>query len=267
MSKLKFAAIQINNLDAKSIEDRDANLNHAKEIINQLNDVDLIVLPELFTCGYSRETFDLLDDLTEDTNGKSFRFFADLAIKKNCFICFGYPERKNGIKHISQVVINPNGKCIANYSKQHMAQFGNSMEKEYFQAGENTISFEINGVKIGIIICYDMRFPELTRSLTFRHNIDFLLHPVAFYKDNSFPSWHHFVITRALENQIYMLSLNRAGEKYGNSIFCPPWIDYKSSPTVLQEKEDIIIGEIDMDIINKVREEYRFRDDLKSKYN
>ncbi|MGQ1910787.1 hypothetical protein ACT3CE_13485 [Marinifilum sp. RC60d5] len=99
--------------------------------------------------------------------------------------------------------------------------------------------------------------------LAFQHNIDFLLHPVAFYRDNSFPSWQHFVITRALDNQIYMLSLNRAGNEYGNPIFCPLWIDYNISPTILKEHEDVIIAEIDTDIIQKVREEYRFREDRK----
>ena len=267
MPKLKFAAIQIDNLNARSIAGRDNNLLHAKEIINRIEGVDLIVLPELFTCGYSRDTFNRLSQLAEETKGPSFQFFSKIAKEKNCYICYGFPQKKDDKYYISQAVINPNGEIETIYSKQHMAQFGNSMEKEYFEASDETISFEINGVKLGIIICYDMRFPELSRILAFQHRIDFLIHPVAFYKDNSFPSWHHFVITRALENQIYMLSLNRAGKEYGNSIFCPPWIDYHTSPTVLNDNEDLIIGEIDTDIINKVRKEYGFRDDLKSKYN
>jgi len=147
-----------------------------------------------------------------------------------------------------------------------MAQFGNSMEKEFFERGNKTISFEIKGIKIGIMICYDMRFPELSRKMALEHKIDFLLHPVAFSKDNSFPSWPHFVITRALENQIYLLSLNRAGGDYGHSQFCPPWIDYNTSTTTLQSNEDVIIGEIDTDLIRKVREEYRFREDKKNNY-
>jgi nitrilase len=266
MSKLKFAAIQINNKDAHSIEERDWNLNRAKEIIEQLNDVDLIVLPELFTCGYSRVTFNRLSQMAEETEGISFQFFSKIAKEKNCYICYGFPNKINGQYHISQNVINPSGELEAMYSKQHMAQFGNSMEKEYFHKGNKTVSFEINGIKIGIIICYDMRFPELARTLAFQHDIDFLLHPVAFYKDNSFPSWHPFVIARALENQIYMLSLNRAGDEYGNSIFCPPWIDYRTTPTILNGAEDVIMGEIDTEIIQKVRDEYRFREDRKTRY-
>nr|WP_320117908.1 carbon-nitrogen hydrolase family protein [uncultured Marinifilum sp.] len=266
MPKLKFAAIQINNIDAKTVLDRNANLHLAKKIIDNLKSVDLIVLPELFTSGYSRETFNNLQDLAEDISGKSFLFFSDLARKKNCYICYGFPQKKDKKYFISQAVVNPKGEMECIYSKQHMAQFGNSIEKEYFQRGDQTVSFEINGIKIGIIVCYDMRFPELTRKLAFQHNIDFLLHPVAFYRDNSFPSWHHFVITRALENQIYMLSLNRAGNKYGNSIFCLPWIDYNISPTILKEHEDVIIAEIDTNIIQKVREEYRFREDRKNNY-
>jgi len=266
MPKLKFVAIQINNIDANNIADRDSNLLQAKKIIDILEDVDLIVLPELFTCGYSRDTFKNLNNLAENVSGESFQFFSSIAKEKNCYICYGFPQKKANKHFISQAVINPEGEMVTVYSKQHMAQFGNSIEKEYFTRGDQTVSFKINGITIGMIICYDMRFPELTRKLALEHNIDFLIHPVAFYKDNSFPSWHHFVITRALENQIYMLSLNRAGEKYGNSIFCQPWMDYNSSPTILKEQEEVFIGEIDTDIIHKVREEYQFRKDKKKKY-
>ena len=266
MTKLKFAGIQINTIDAKNIQERDANLMHASQLINELEAVDLIVLPELFTCGYSRETFENLSELAEGEQGKSFQVFSELAKNKKCHISFGFPEKKNDKYYISQAVINSKGKVEVVYSKQHMAQFGNSMEKEFFEQGNETMSFEIKGIKIGIMICYDMRFPELSRKMALEQEIDFLLHPVAFSKDNSFPSWPHFVITRALENQIYLLSLNRAGEEFGNSQFCPPWIDYNSSPTTLQSKEDVIIGEIDTDIIHKVREEYRFREDRKNNY-
>ncbi|BAX80005.1 carbon-nitrogen hydrolase family protein [Labilibaculum antarcticum] len=266
MAKLKFAGIQINTIDAKNTQDKDSNLNHAVKLINELEPVDLIVLPELFTCGYSRETFENLKDLAEDEKGKSFVIFSKLAMERNCHICFGFPDKKNGKYYISQAVINPRGKVEVIYSKQHMAQFGNSMEKDFFERGDETVSFEIKGIKIGIMICYDMRFPELTREMALEHKIDFLLHPVAFSKDNSFPSWPHFIITRALENQIYLLSLNRAGEEYGNSMFCPPWIDYSTSPTILTNKEEVITGEIDTDLIQKVREEYRFREDRKNNY-
>ena len=266
MNKLKFAGIQIDNIDAKSTQNRDSNLNHAVKIIDELEPVDLIVLPELFTCGYSRNTFENLKDLAENENGKSFEVFSKLAMERKCHICYGFPEKKNGKYYISQAVINPLGEIEVVYSKQHMAHFGNSMEKDFFERGDETISFEIKGIKIGIMICYDMRFPELSRKMALEHKIDFLLHPVAFSKDNSFPSWPHFIITRALENQIYLLSLNRAGADYGHSIFCPPWIDYKTSPTILTEKKEVIIGEIDTQIIKKIREEYRFREDKKENY-
>ncbi|MBL4561506.1 MAG: carbon-nitrogen hydrolase family protein [Labilibaculum sp.] len=266
MAKLKFAGIQINNIDAKTVQERDSNLNHAVKMIEKLEHVDLIVLPELFTCGYSRETFENLKELSEDVQGKSFQIFSELAKARNCHICFGFPEKKNGKYYISQAVINPEGEVEVIYSKQHMAQFGNSMEKEFFERGDETINFEIKGIKIGIMICYDMRFPELSRKMALEHKIDFLLHPVAFSKDHSFPSWPHFIITRALENQIYLLSLNRAGEEYGNSIFCPPWIDYNTSPALHKSKEEIIIGEIDTDLIQKIRKEYRFREDRKENY-
>ena len=83
MTKLKFAGIQINTIDAKNIQERDANLMHASQLINELEAVDLIVLPELFTCGYSRETFEHLAKLAEDEKGKSFEVFSKIALERN----------------------------------------------------------------------------------------------------------------------------------------------------------------------------------------
>lgn len=112
MPKIKFAAIQISNCDTKSIEERDANLLHAQKIIDELEAVDLIVLPELFTSGYSRKTFEQLGELAEDVNGKSFQFFSDIAQKRNCYICYGFPgkEKMVSLSHKPLSILKVNWK-------------------------------------------------------------------------------------------------------------------------------------------------------------
>jgi omega-amidase len=268
---LKFAAIQINNIDAETNFECEQNIEIASHLISNLpTDIDLVILPELFTSGYSENTFENLEDIAEGSTGKSFEKISKLAKKGNQFISYGYPEVLKSKYYISQNVVNNTGELVGTYRKMHLAHFGDSMEKSYFSEGKNTFSFSIKKEKeifqLGIIICYDMRFPELIRKLAIKDNIDFLIHPVAFAQDNSFPSWHNFIITRALENQIYVMSINRAGNHFGNSIFCPPWIDFDVKPNILGESEEIFIGEIHKNKIEESRNQYSLRKDLKSNY-
>ena len=70
--------------------------------------------------------------------------------------------------------------------------------------------------------------PELSRTLTLDHSVDCILHSGAYFRDESFDSWKAFVTTRSMENQIYLLSLNRAGVDFGQSMFASPWTDQRS---------------------------------------
>ncbi len=135
------------------------------------------------------------------------------------------------------------------------------MEKDYFHSGQHLLVFEVDGIRIAPIICYDLRFAALSRALCRQHQVELLLHPTAFYRDRTFPSWHSFVIPRALENQVYFLSLNRASEHYGSSILCPPWMDQDMSPSVFSRDEDFRFLEIDRSIIAQIRETYSYQID------
>ena len=91
--------------------------------------------------------------------------------------------------------------------------------KKYFTSVNHYFTFFINKIKCSTIICYDIRIPELIRDLTLNHDVKLVLHCGVYFRDESFFTWHQFAITRALENQIFLLNLNRAGKKFGNSIF------------------------------------------------
>ncbi len=258
---ISVLGIQINNLNAVTEKQRDYNLEHARELILSQSGHDLYVLPELSSSGYSEETFRNLPCLAEDIDGLSCRMFSSLAKELKCSICFGFPRICGKEYRITQAVVNAGGEISALYDKMHMAQFGNSREKTYFSQGNRITTFWIGDVKIGIALCYDFRFPEFIREMALKWEIDLLLHPSAFSRDGSFHSWHSFAVTRALENQVYLLSINRAGEEYGQSIFCPPWIDSQLHIVTLGDKEDFIGGQIDLQLIARVRKEYTFRAD------
>lgn len=221
---------------------------------------DLVVLPELSTIDYSRESFAALASLAEADDGPSYQQWSAVARQHNTTVLYGFPRRTaQGQYRISAAAVGPDGALIGRYDKLHLAQFGASMEQEYFSAGEELLLFDVAGFKVAPIICFDIRPPELCRQLVVQHQADIILHCGAYYRDPSFSSWHAFAQTRAVENQVYFLSLNRAGQHYGNSLFVPPWIDDNTQPTRFPaHAEALQYLECHRAKINSAREEYAF---------
>ncbi len=256
-----------------TIDTREKQLAHIKAVIDRLstqvksNPVDLIVLPELATMEYSKENFQQIDRFSEDLYGDSYTLFSEFCKEHNVAMCYGTPRRDGADTYISQVTIGRDGEYLTHYDKLHTAEYGDSHEFKHFKRGDQLSVFEIDGVRAGVIICYDMRFPELTRRLCREFDVDVILHPVAFSKDLSFYSWQQFVTTRALENQVYFMSVNRSGPRFGSSILCPPWIDNTVHPTVLGEGEEFAVFDIDPQVIKKVRETLPFRKDVLESYD
>jgi len=239
-----------------------------KKHIEETGGVDLVVLPELSTITYSKEAFDNLDQLAEGLDGPSFTAFSEVARNSGTFICYGMPRcGDDGTYTISQIIIDDNGNLVGHYDKMHMAQFGDSIEKPYFKPGRHLLVFEVAGIRTAPIICYDHRFPELTRTLTLKHGVDLILHPVAFARDSTFVSWHQCSITRAIENQVHLLSLNRAGDHFGASIFAPPWIDGWKQPLVFGDEETFRLIEVDSAYTDEMRQRYPYREDRLDDYS
>ena len=247
-NRIRLLACQIQIPPITGPEQRDRHLHRVADKIRAAliaEPADLVVLPELSSVPYTRETFDRLPQFAESLDGPSFQTFAPVAREHGVAIVYGVPRVEGNSYRISQVVVGPDGALIGHFDKIHIAQFGASMEKRYFEAGDHLLVFVLKGVRVAPIICYDIRIPELTRALCIEHHADLVVHCGAYFKDESFYSWHHFVVTRALENQVYVLSLNRAGEDFGASVFCPPWIDDARPETRFGEAERFMGFEID----------------------
>ena len=260
MAGLKVLACQIDVFASSTASERDRHLDRvAAKIRTRLRKRrhDLVVLPELSSIDYSRASFENLDLLAEPLEGPSLERFGPLAREFGVTIVYGIPRRGADAYYISQVVVDDSGDPIGYFDKLHLAQYGASMEKDYFNRGDHLFVFRHRGITIAPIICYDIRIPELTRTLAIDHGVQLVLHCSAHARDESFHSWHHFSVCRAVENQIYLLSLNRAGENYGNSIFCTPWIDENNPglrfPQTAEKFETI---EVDADVIERVRKTY-----------
>ncbi len=247
---------------------------HVKNIIYRVNhflennrNIDLIIFPELSTIDYNPATFDNLEHISEPINGESFQQFSNLAKKNSVYVVYGFPQKTADSNYITQSVIDTEGKYLCHYNKIHIAQFGASTEKLYFSPGNHLCTFEIKGIKTGIIICYDFRFSSLIEKLTIENQVELILHPVAFYKDASYPAWHHFVISRAVEFQVFFLSLNRSGKQWGNSVFCPPWYDSSIEPIKFGFEEEFKILDVDINLLKGIRKKYPFRKDRLEDYS
>lgn len=264
--QLTILACQIDVPVTRTAADRDQHLRRLCERVSaELKDkrVDLVVLPELCSIDYSREAFERLDVLSETIRGASFQHWRKISSAHRCHVAFSFARRDDdGQYRITLAVVGPDGELVGYYDKIYLAQFGASMEKEFFTPGAEFFRFSINGFRIAPIICADIRFPEVCRTLAIDHGVDVILHSSAYSRDPSFHSWHSFVHTRALENQVFFVSLNRAGADYGRSLFCPPWIDDSLEPTDFSERDQQFKTlTIDRSELVRVRELYPFLKD------
>ena len=270
MSQIKILMCQCDVPPVVTASARNEHLVElAVKVCTKLNDssVDLVVLPELSSIDYSRDAFENLSELAEPLDGFSFQIWKTVAQKFNTSVAYSFPRVIDDEYRICIAIIGPDGVLMGHYDKLHLAHYGASMEKDYFSRGQNICVVEINGFKLAPIICYDIRIPELCRTLTVDRGVDVILHSGAYYRDESFFSWHDFAVTRAIENQSYLISLNRAGEHYGHSIFCPPWVDEDHPPKRLDaHKEQFEVVTLDKEIVQQVRKDYSFLKDRLDNY-
>jgi len=252
----------------------------------------LYVLCELSSCTYDEKSFVApLDQVTElfveknkDGGGSSscleteilassdehcsqsapsFYHFSKLAKELECFVCFGFQRRLNGDQRtVAQCVMNNNGLVELVYNKQHLCSFGDCREDKYFVRGDcndSDLCFDMpQGIRVGMSICYDFRFPEHFRRLA-RLGCDLVLHPASFPLDEYSSSWPMFSTVRALENQFYVLTVNMLG----NSMVTPPWLipNRLEVKKLGDAKNDFLSFVVDGQIIEQMRTEVPLRRD------
>jgi predicted amidohydrolase len=224
--------------------------------------VDLFVLPELSPVGYSEDTFANLLPTTPKLVEKFRQIdeaFANQARILQSYICYGTigritkPDGSVGFT-IRQIVLDRNGLQAASYDKIHLCDYGACAETRFFEAGpRKPVSFSIDGFRFGLLICADMRNPTLSRSLARDHNVDVLLQPAAFSRDVSFRTWKSFRETRAVENSVYFIGVNYAGEAFGETSVVPPWVDESHEPHVLGTDEGFLLAKIQRSELDLVR--------------
>jgi predicted amidohydrolase len=243
-------------------EDKDENLKKAKKMITKAANkgAELVVLPEMFNCPYDNSYFSKFAE--SYPTGETINLLSDLAKTNNIYLIGGsIPERgeKERIYNTS-FVFNNKGELIGRHRKVHLfdidVQGGiRFMESDVLAQGEDLTVFDTPFGKMGVIICYDIRFPEILRLMVLK-GARIIVVPAAFNMITGPAHWDILFRVRALDNQVYMLGTAPARNEsasylsYGNSIITDPWGKIVNK---LDEKEGILIEDLDLSKIDEVR--------------
>lgn len=217
------------------------------------NKPDIVVLPEMWTTAY---TLTALDRVSDSNGAKTKSFLKELALNYNVNIIGGsVANQKNGKFYNSSFVYSRSGELVYEYDKVHLVPMLN--EPDFLAGGEKVPEvFELEGIKMGLIICYDLRFPEIIRSLALDGAQ--VLHIVAEWPAARTRHWKVLQTARAIENQMYVVSANRVGEYdgvefAGASMAINPWGDILLEGS--EEDEETLSISLDLEKVKSVREE------------
>ncbi|MEI6135663.1 MAG: nitrilase-related carbon-nitrogen hydrolase [Desulfomonile sp.] len=162
----------------------------------------LVVFPEMTLTGFTMN----LGSAGEDPHdSETVKFFKNLAIDK-ITIAFGVVHVDAGQGTNKLIVVGQEGNFVASYTKIH--SFSYAQENKYFRAGETPVFFGLNGLCIGLTICYDLRFPALYQALA--RNCDVIIN-IANWPERRLEHWDTLLRARAIENQVFMVGVNRTG--------------------------------------------------------
>jgi predicted amidohydrolase len=174
--------------------------------------VRLLICSEMFLSGYN--IGDKVFELAEPADGPAFQSSATIAREAELALLYGYPERDAAHVYNSAILIDRNGTNLANYRKTHL--YGPE-ESRLFQKGDKFVLADLEGVRIGILICYDVEFPEAVRTLALA-GANLVAVPTATMQP--FCSTCRLLVpARAYENQLFVAYANRCG-KEGELIYC-----------------------------------------------
>jgi predicted amidohydrolase len=181
-------------------EDAEANRSMFADKLKGLKgNTDLVVLPEMFTTGFSMNTA-----LAETMDGATVHWLKEQAVRTDAAIYGSLIINEGGKVYNRGLFVTPDG-SVTHYDKRHLFRFAN--ETDHFSAGAERVVVELSGWKILLQICFDLRFPVFARN---KGDYDAALYVANWPEARSYP-WSQLLIARAIENQCYVVGVNRVG--------------------------------------------------------
>lgn len=242
------------------VENKAENISHAQELIWQAaqKGTDLVILPEMFCCLYTNAAF---VENGEPAGGPVWTAMSQAAKKNGVYLIAGsMPEREGDRLYNTSFVFAPDGTQIARHRKAHLFDIDvpggqRFFESETFSPGDEVTVFDTPWGKIGLCICFDMRFPELARAMT-KKGAFLLAVPAAFNMTTGPAHWETMFRQRATDNQTYTVGVAPARDpegpyvSYANSILCHPWGNILAR---CGDREEMVTVEVDPAETEKVR--------------
>lgn len=259
MQDLKVAIVQANQV----WENKNANLAHFENLLESVNkkQVDLIILPEMFHTGFSMSSKMLAEEME---NSLGLNWLSNIAFKKNAAV-FTSLIIKEGDSYFNRgIFIYPDGKVIT-YDKRKLFSLAN--EDKFYTAGNKKVIIDFKGWKIQLQICYDLRFPEISRNdIDIQRNPHYdLLIYVANWPEKRKHHWKSLLLARAIENQCYVIGVNRVGTDgnglnySGDSCSIDPLGEEISCNS---NTEQLLFVTISQETLSKVRQSLPFLKDI-----
>lgn len=231
--KAGILSVQFNPI----LADKSGNLDKVNEIIHQYDDrnLDLIVLPEFFSTGICDREF--INSPEDETGGEVIANLKETAKRYNTNIAAGTViELVDGKRYNTCFVINRQGEIVGKYRKKHLFNFAGGNEDKYLTPGDKTLVVDLDFAKVGVSVCFDIKFPMLYRDLI-KQGAEIIVSPSAWstlsafsekVKDDFVKTWQGMNMCRAAETLTYFVTSNLVGMaennvlSIGNSMICDP---------------------------------------------
>ena len=234
-------------------EDKEANLQMFEEKIFSISQpTEIVVLPEMFSTGFSMQP----KKLAEPMNGETVEWMKRIAAKKKIILTGSVIIEEDRNFYNRLVWVLPNGQ-IGYYDKRHLFAYGD--EDQHYTAGKKRLIASVKGWKINLMVCYDLRFPVWSRQQG-DFEYDVLIY-VANWPERRVHAWTTLLRARAIENQSYVIGVNRTGDD-GNKI---PYTGESMAVDPMGEilyhkndEEDVFTVTLDKSHLEKTREKFPF---------
>jgi omega-amidase len=234
-------------------EDKEANLQMFEEKIFSISQpTEIVVLPEMFSTGFSMQP----ERLAETMDGETVEWMQRIAAKKKIILTGSVIIKADGNYYNRLVWVLPNGQ-IGYYDKRHLFAYGD--EDQHYTAGKKRLIASVKGWKINLLVCYDLRFPVWSRQQG-DFEYDVLIY-VANWPEKRVHAWTTLLRARAIENQSYVIGVNRTGDdgnkiKYrGESMAVDPVGEILYHK---KDEEDVFTVTLDRSHLEKTREKFPF---------
>jgi predicted amidohydrolase len=241
-------------------EDKQANFATVRRLLEQarIPRDSLVALPEMFATGFSMK----VDTIAEPYGGETEQFLAETAKQFGIHLVAGAAMRgKDGKARNKALVFSPEGKLLAYYAK--MRPFAPGGEKDFYEAGKTVTSFRWGDHNVSPFVCYDLRFPELFREAAKAQRPELFV-VIASWPEKRILHWIRLIQARAIENQAYVLAVNRIGndpyyEYPGRSVIVDPNGEIVADAG---SKEGCITAQLDFQNLQKYRSGLPFLEDM-----